>query len=340
MIYLLRRISLNKEILQILQYLQNKLQLLNYGYLQQVATMRLSLTISAEDNEKTVKYILKNKLNLSERMVKKLKFSGRILLDSAPVHVNVPVHTGNLLEALVDMEEVNEAILPEPIDLDIIYEDDMLLAVNKPPNMVVHPTFRHFTGTAANALMYHLLQKNVKTLVRPVSRLDRDTSGIIIFALNPFIQESLIRQMHDNTFIKEYAGIVHGTFDEPVGTINLPIDRLPNSIMLRHVTEGGAPSVTHFEVLEQFNDTAFLKFKLETGRTHQIRVHSQASGHPIFGDTLYSLPNYVSIHQGLISRQALHSRRTVFRHPFTNLFLELEAPLPSDMLRTLEILRK
>lgn len=302
--------------------------------------MRLSLTISAGDNEKTVKYILKNKLNLSERMVKKLKFSGRILLDSVPVHVNVPVHTGNLLEALVDMEEMNEDILPEPIKLDILYEDDMLIAVNKPPDMVVHPTFRHFTGTVANALMYHLRQKNIKTLVRPVSRLDRDTSGIIIFALNPFIQESLVRQMHNNTFIKEYAGIVHGTFDEPNGTINLPIDRLPNSIMLRHVTENGSPSITHFEVLEQFNNAAFLTFKLETGRTHQIRVHSQAIGHPILGDTLYSLANCEGNHEGLISRQALHSRRTIFRHPFSNTLLELDAPLPSDMIRALEILRK
>ena len=302
--------------------------------------MRLSLTITAEDNEKTVKYILKNKLNLSERMVKKLKFSDRILLDSVPVHVNVPVHTGNLLEALVDIEEVNGDILPEPIDLDILYEDDMLIAVNKPSNMVVHPTFRHFSGTVANALMHHLLRKNIKTLVRPVSRLDRDTSGIIIFALNPFIQESLVRQMHSNIFIKEYAGIVHGTFNEPNGTINLPIERLPDSIMLRHVAGEGAPSVTHFEVLEQFSDTAFLKFTLETGRTHQIRVHSQATGHPLLGDTLYSLPIFEGNHDGLISRQALHSRRTLFRHPYTHALLELNAPIPSDMLKALEILRK
>jgi 23S rRNA pseudouridine1911/1915/1917 synthase len=302
--------------------------------------MRLNLIISAGDNEKTVKYILKNKLDLSERMVKKLKFSSRIFLNSVSVYVNVLVHTGDLLEAFVDMEEINEDILPEPLDLDIIYEDDMLIAVNKSPNMVVHPTFRHFSGTVANALMYHLLQKNIKTLVRPVSRLDRDTSGIIIFALNAFIQESLVRQMHDNTFLKEYTGIVHGTFNDSHGTIDLPIARLPGSIMLRRVTEEGSLSVTHYEVLEQFEDTAFLKFKLETGRTHQIRVHSQATGHPILGDTLYSLPIFENSHAGLISRQALHSRRTVFRHPFTNKNLELEAPIPSDMKNALEILRK
>lgn len=302
--------------------------------------MRLSIIISDEDNAKTVKYILKNKLDLSERMVKKLKFSSRIFLNSVSVYVNVLVHTGDHLEAFVDIEEINADILPEPLDLDIIYEDDMLIAVNKPPNMVVHPTFQHFSGTVANALMYHFLQKNIKTLVRPVSRLDRDTSGIIIFALNPFIQESLVRQMHDNTFLKEYAGIVHGTFNNTLGTIDLPIDRLPGSIMLRHVTGQGSPSVTHYEVLEQFDDTAFLKFKLETGRTHQIRVHSQATGHPILGDTLYSLPIFENSHAGLISRQALHSRRTVFKHPFTNKNLELEAPVPSDMRNALEILRK
>jgi 23S rRNA pseudouridine1911/1915/1917 synthase len=302
--------------------------------------MRLSITVAPEDNEKNVKYILKSRLCLSERLVKKLKYSGKILLNSVPVHVNVPVHAGDLLEALVDLEEANEDILPEPLELDILYEDDMLIAVNKAPDTVVHPTFGHLTGTVANALMHHLLQKNIKTLIRPVSRLDRDTSGIIVFALNPFIQEKLVRQMHSNTFIKEYTGIVHGSFGEPVGTINLSIARLEGSIMLRHISPDGAPSVTHYEVLEQFKDTAFLKFRLETGRTHQIRVHSQATGHPLLGDTLYPLPGFEGRHEGLMSRQALHSRRTSFLHPYTNRPLELEAPIPSDMQAALEILRK
>jgi 23S rRNA pseudouridine1911/1915/1917 synthase len=244
------------------------------------------------------------------------------------------------MEALVDLEEANEDILPEPLELDILYEDDMLIAVNKAPDTVVHPTFGHLTGTVANALMHHLLQKNIKTLIRPVSRLDRDTSGIIVFALNPFIQEKLVRQMHSNTFIKEYAGIVHGSFEEPVGTINLPITRLEGSIMLRHISPDGAPSVTHYEVLEQFEDTAFLKFRLETGRTHQIRVHSQATGHPLLGDTLYPLAEFEGRHEGLMSRQALHSRRTSFLHPYTNRLLELESPIPPDMQAALEILRK
>jgi 23S rRNA pseudouridine1911/1915/1917 synthase len=244
------------------------------------------------------------------------------------------------LEALVELDEYNEDIVPEPMGIDIIYEDETLIAINKPSNTVVHPTFSHFSGTVANGLMYYLLQKGKKTLVRPVSRLDRDTSGIIIFALNPFIQESLIRQMHSSSYIKEYVGIVHSTFKESCGTINLPIERLPGSIMLRHISPEGAPSVTHYKVLERFDGASFLKFNLETGRTHQIRVHCQAAGHPLIGDTLYPLPVFEGKHEGLMSRQALHSIRTTFTHPITNKTLELEAPIPDDIRHALEILRK
>jgi len=302
--------------------------------------MKLSLTVSAEDELKVVKYILKNRLGLSERLVKKLKFSSKIHLNSIPVHVNAIVHEGDQLEAFIELDEYNDDIIPEPMDLKIIYEDDNIIAINKPPNTVVHPTFRHFSGTVANGLMYYLLQKGIKTLVRPVSRLDRDTSGIIIFALNPFIQENLIRQMHSNTYLKEYVGLVYGNIKESRGTINQPIERLPGSIMLRHTTKEGSPSITHYEVLEHFNNATFLKFSLETGRTHQIRVHSQAIGHPLIGDTLYPLSFYEGCHEGLMSRQALHSKRTVFIHPLTSQPLELEAPIPCDMIHALEILRK
>ena len=302
--------------------------------------MKLTMTVSADDCSKTVKQLLKGKLHLSERLVKKLKMTGKILLNSVPVHVNVKVSEGDILEALVEPEEQNEDITPEKMDLDIIYEDDCLIAVNKPPDTVVHPTFRHFTGTVANGLMYYLLQKDIRTLIRPVSRLDRDTSGIIVFALNPFIQDSLVKQMRSNLYIKEYIGIVHGRLENSSGKIDLPIERLPGSIMLRHTTPEGAPSVTHYEVIEQFDDTAFLKFRLETGRTHQIRVHCQATGHPLLGDTLYHLPELENKHSGLITRQALHSIGTTFIHPLTGTPVILETNIPDDIKSALEILRK
>jgi 23S rRNA pseudouridine1911/1915/1917 synthase len=302
--------------------------------------MKLSMTVSADDSSKTVKQLLKGKMLLSERLVKKLKMTGGILLNSVPVHVNVKVSEGDILEALVGSEEQNDEILPEKMDLDILYEDDCLIAVNKPPNMVVHPTSSHYTGTVANGLMYYLLQKGVRTLIRPVSRLDRDTSGIIVFALNPFVQDRLVRQMHSSLYTKEYIGIVHGIPEKRIGRIDLPIERVPGSIMLRHTAPEGAPSVTHYEVLEQFGDCAYLRFRLETGRTHQIRVHCKAMGHPLLGDTLYQLPEFENSHAGLIARQALHSMRTVFIHPVSGSPVVLESNLPDDISNALEILRK
>lgn len=302
--------------------------------------MKLSMTVTGDDSTKTVKQLLKGKLHLSERLVKKLKMSGRILLNSVPVHINAKASQGDVLEVLLGSEEQNDDIVPENMDLDIIYEDDWLIAINKPLHMVVHPTFRHFTGTVANGLKHYLLCKGVKTLIRPVSRLDKDTSGIIVFALDPFIQHSLIRQMSSNLYTKEYIGIVHGRFTEPCGKIQLPIERVPGSIMLRHTSPGGAPSVTHYEVMEQFDAYSLLKFRLETGRTHQIRVHCQAVGHPLLGDTLYGLPGFEDTHGDLISRQALHSLRTVFNHPVSGLPVVLESNIPDDISNVLEILKK
>lgn len=302
--------------------------------------MRLALEINAEDCGKTVRQLLKTRLHLSERLLKKLKQSGGILLNSAPVHVNARVTAGDILEALIEFDEQNEDIIPEYMDLDIIFEDECLIAVNKPPGIVVHPSARHFTGTVANGLMHYLLSRNRKTLIRPVSRLDRDTSGILVFALNPYVQHILARQMQDGVYHKEYLGIVHGTFSSAGGTIDMPIERLPGSIMLRRVSAGGAPSVTHYEVIEQFADCALLRFRLITGRTHQIRVHCQAAGLPLLGDTLYTLPEYENRHTGLIGRQALHSAHVSFTHPVSGQPVVLAAPLPDDMTRVLEILRK
>lgn len=305
-----------------------------------VMMMRLELKISAEDSLKTVKQLLKNKLHLSERLIRKLKQSGGILLNSVPVHVNEKVSEGDILEALVELDQHNEDIIPEKMDLDIIYEDDCLIAINKPQDMVVHPSVRHFTGTVANGLMQYLLSKGKRTLIRPVSRLDRDTSGVIVFALNPHVQNDLVRQMRSNSYQKEYLGIVHGILPESGGTIDMPIERLPGSIMLRRVSSGGAPSITHYEVIERFSGCSFLRFRLVTGRTHQIRVHCQAFGHPLVGDTLYSLPEYENKYAGLIQRQALHSAMVSFIHPFSGTPLTLNAALPDDFLRALEILRK
>ncbi len=295
------------------------------------------------ENGKTIKMILKGKMGLSERLVKKLKYAGKILCNSVSVHVNFVVSEGDRIEALLDFDETNEGIIPQDIPIDILYEDDSLIAVNKQPGIVVHPTSSHPDGTIANALMLYLLGKDVRTRIRPVSRLDRDTSGVILFAMNEFVQENLIRQMSAKTFTKEYTGIAAGILEPPSGTINLPIERKPDSIMLRHVSPTGAAAVTHYRVLEYLNNTTLVQFMLETGRTHQIRVHCQAIGHPLIGDTLYPAlqpEKQEACFSFSMTRQALHSTRTTFLHPISHEKVVLEADLPADFLTALEILKK
>lgn len=304
--------------------------------------MKLTYTVTNAEDSRSVKYILKNKLLLSERLVKKLKYAGRILCNSLPVHINESVFTGDVIEADIEFDDISEEINPEAMDLDVIYEDDSIIAINKPPYMVVHPTSYHLTGTMANGVMHYLLGKGIKTRIRPVSRLDRNTSGIIIFASNQYVQEKLIRQMHENTYYKEYVGIVYGNMKNDSGIIDLPIGRKPESIMLRHISQSGAPSVTRYHVLEHLNNSDYVRFILETGRTHQIRVHCQAIGHPLVGDTLYPHPETKDGHVESvpIDRQALHSLKTVFIHPVNGNTLELSAPVPSDISHALEILKK
>ena len=305
--------------------------------------LRLSYTVSIEDHLKTVKFILKNKLGLSENLVKRLKYAGQILCNSLPVHVNAPVECDDIVEAVVEFDEINEDIIPEDIQIDIIYEDEYLIVVNKQPGIVVHPTFNHPFGTVANAVMFHMLNKGIRSRIRPVSRLDRDTSGIIVFAGNQYVQDRLIKQMSKNIFLKEYVGIVHGIVKDNKGTIDLPIERKPESIMLRHISSYGAPSVTHYELIRHLNNSSFLKFTLETGRTHQIRVHCQAIGHPLIGDTLYPFlhpQEGQAVEPHPINRQALHSYKTFFVHPVFGNTLELTAPIPHDFNNALEILNK
>ncbi len=290
--------------------------------------MILKYTVLDADSGKKLKHILKNNMGLSERLIKRLKNNKKILVDSVLTFVNHMVSAGEIVEVHIDFEETAEDIIPEDVPIDIIYEDEYLIALNKQPGIVVHPTCSHPSGTIANGVMLHYLNNNQHKKIRPVSRLDRDTSGVIVFAKNEFIQESLIKQMHQNNYIKEYIGVVSGIIENNSGTIDLPIARKPGSIMLRHISDDGARSVTHYTVVKHLKNATLLKFKLETGRTHQIRVHCQTIGHPLIGDTLYAEPNSDC---QLIGRQALHSIETVFTHPVLNHQIHLRANIPQDI---------
>ena len=291
--------------------------------------MKLSYLVTENDNFTNIKEVLKTKFKISDRLLLKLKKQEKILLNSKTTSINVTLHPSDKIDVLLDFEEDNSNIIPTRMDLNIIYEDNAYLVINKPSGFPIHPSMDHFEDSISNGIKYYFDSIGLHRKIRPVNRLDKNTSGIVIFAKNEYIQECLIKQMKSNTFEKEYIAICEGIFDEKTGIINAPIARKENSIIERCINLNGDIAITHYEVLNEYynNSNAYsvVKCKLETGRTHQIRVHMKYINHPLLGDTLYGISST------LINRQALHSYKTSFIHPILKTPVSYIAPLPEDM---------
>jgi len=283
-----------------------------------------------------IKEILKVHFQISDRLLTKLKKNSKILLNDLPCYIDKKVTIGDFICVNLDFEEESENIVPIKMKLDIIYEDETILVINKQANLPVHPSILHFEDSLSNGIKYYFETINLKKKIRPVNRLDKDTSGIVIFAKNEYIQECLIKQMKNNTFKKEYYAILEGLLEEESGTIDAPISRKEGSIIEREINFSGDSAITHFELIKTFNSTinnitlSLVRFILETGRTHQIRVHSKHINHPILGDSLYGNPS------NLISRQALHAYKVSFIHPITKNKLNLKIDFPDDMKKIIE----
>ncbi|UUZ87075.1 RluA family pseudouridine synthase [Paenibacillus sp. P26] len=217
----------------------------------------------------------------------------------------------------------------EPMELDILYEDEEALVLNKPAGLVVHPTHGHYTGTIANGVVHYWAQQGQSFRFRPVHRLDQETSGVLAIAKNPYVHQQISEQMQAHEVKKEYIALVHGWVETDAGTIEGPIDRDPQRPHIRIVTPEGYPAVTHYRVERRFREATMVRLRLETGRTHQIRVHMKHLGHPLLGDKLYG-PE-IPAGEDWIARQALHAAVLGFIHPVEKRWLELEAPLPPDM---------
>lgn len=275
-----------------------------------------------------VKEVLKSYFEISERLLAKLKNAHQIYLNNKPCYVSKKICIGDIISVCLDFKEDSENILAKKMNLDILFEDEALLIINKPAGIPVHPSILHFDDSISNGIKYYFDSINLKRKIRPVNRLDKDTTGIVIFAKNEYIQEKLIKQMNKNIFKKEYYAILEGHLEKKFGIIDAPISRKENSIIEREINDNGSFAVTHFELIENFkfknNELCFVKFILETGRTHQIRVHSKFIGHPILGDSLYGNKSE------LISRQALHAYKIEFIHPITNKKMMIVADLPVD----------
>ncbi|MBS7360541.1 MAG: RluA family pseudouridine synthase [Oscillospiraceae bacterium] len=274
--------------------------------------------------------------DLSRNSVQQLIEEGSVLLNGNVTNKKTTVKVGDLIVVSVhDPVELN--LEPENIPLDIVYEDDYLLVVNKPKGMVVHPAAGNYSGTLVNALLYHCGNSlsGINGVIRPgiVHRIDKDTSGLLIVAKTDSAHKGLAEQIKDHNFKREYRTVVVGNIKDDFGTVNAPIGRHPKDRKKQAVTDKNSKNaVTHFEVLERYNGFTYLKVTLETGRTHQIRVHFSWRGTPVAGDTVYGNPKKT---YGL-NGQCLHAATIGFIHPITHEYLEFTSDLPQyfkDFLR-------
>ena len=293
--------------------------------------MILKYLVKSNDNYTNVKEVLKAYFKISDRLLLRLKNSKNIFLNGSPTYVSKEINPNDEITVIIDFVEDSSNIIPTKINLDILYEDDYYLVINKPSNLPVHPSMLHYENSLSNGVKYYFDSIGLKKKIRPVNRLDKDTSGIVIFAKNEYIQECFVSQMKSEDFQKEYIAICNGIFEEKSGTINLPIGRKEGSIIERCIRSDGDTSITHYEVLKDQNNISVIKCLLETGRTHQIRIHLSSIGHPILGDTLYGDKN------SDISRQLLHAYKVRFIHPITKKKLEYIAPIPFDMKKFIRI---
>ena len=298
-----------------------------------------TICAGAEDAGKRLDAFLAGQIEeLTRSAAARLCEEGRVRLGEKPLAKNYRLTGGETVTVELPEPELIDAV-PQDIPLDIVYEDEDVIVINKPKGLVVHPAPGHPDGTLVNALLYHCGESlsGIGGALRPgiVHRIDRDTSGLIIAAKNDFAHQRLSAQLQDHTLSRVYRCIVVGSLPQEEGTVDAPIGRHPTDRKKMAVISGGRSAVTHYRVLEHLRGHSYVECRLETGRTHQIRVHMAHLGHPILGDTVYGAKRPVPGLQG----QCLHAVGLKFIHPRTEQPVELSCPLPEEFLRQLEKLR-
>lgn len=300
---------------------------------------KLLFTVEEQyEDERVDKYLSMFVDDFSRSYLQKLIESGSITVNGKQIKPSLKLKSDDLVEVIVP-DSIVPDIEPENIPLDIVYEDDDVLVVNKPKNMVVHPSNGHFSGTLVNALMYYCKDNlsGINGVLRPgiVHRIDQNTTGSVIICKNDIAHKSIAEQLKEHSVDRRYHAIVHGVIQEEEGTIHTLIGRNPSDRMkMAVVNSNGKDAVTHFRVLKRFKDYTYVECKLETGRTHQIRVHMAHINHPILGDEVYS--NRKS--EFKLEGQCLHAKILCFKHPVTGEIINTDAPLPDYFEHLLSIL--
>ncbi|KXG43006.1 RluA family pseudouridine synthase [Tepidibacillus infernus] len=290
----------------------------------------MNVTIPIEWEGMMIKEILFDHYHFSRKSLSKIKTNNGIYLNGKAVYVSTRVKQGDQLRLLIPIETSFD-ILPQPIPLDIRYEDQDVIVINKPAGIVVHPTRNHYLGTIANGLMHYWNEKGDQCRFRPVHRLDKDTTGLFVVAKNQYAHHQLALQLHDRSLKRTYLALVHGYVTKEKGVIDAPIMKDPNHAIKRIVVTDQQPeaksAITYYKTIESFTDFSLLELLLATGRTHQIRVHMSWINHPLVGDELYG----GKTGEHWLNHQALHASKLSFYHPITREYLTFQAELPTDM---------
>lgn len=301
--------------------------------------MKQQFVVSAEEAGVRIdRYLSERCGEISRSYLQKLMKEQTVLVDDNPVKSNYKVNAGNRIELSIP-EAAEPEIVPEEMALDILYEDKDIILINKPKGMVVHPAAGHYSGTLVNGLMAHCRDdlSGINGIMRPgiVHRIDMDTTGVLIVCKNDMSHNSIAEQLKEHSITRKYYAVVHGVLKEDEGTINAPIGRHPIDRKKMSINErNGREAITHYRVLERFRQFTYVECQLETGRTHQIRVHMASIGHPLLGDAVYGPAKCPFRLEG----QTLHAGVLGIIHPRSGKYMEFTAPLPEyfeDLLRRL-----
>lgn len=286
----------------------------------------LTYTISTEYDGFQIDKFLQAQGYSSANITAIKKMPNNVVIDGEWVHMNRKLKAGEVLTVNITEEESSEKIPAIEMPLDIVYEDEDIIVVNKPAGLPIHPSLNHYEDSLANGLAYYFEQQGKPFIFRCANRLDKNTSGLTVIAKHLVSANILSTAVKNREFHREYYAIVRGTLEQSEGTIDAPIGRVDDSIITRQVDfENGEHAVTHYKVIDEKNGHSLISIHLETGRTHQIRVHFKHIGHPLIGDHLYN-PDFE-----YMQRQALHSHKITFLHPITKKEMEFIAAIPGDM---------
>lgn len=284
--------------------------------------------IDQEHHGMSIRKYLQEVHSFSRRIIIAIKFEGgQILVNGSSKNVRYCLATGDLLEIVFPPETIGSNLNPEEIPLDIVYEDNDIIIINKEAGMATMPSANHPSETVANGLLAYYEKKNIPYTIHIVTRLDRDTSGLMLIAKHRYSHSLLAESQLHGKLKRKYKALVEGSLEKKQGKIDVKIARKENSIIERTVSDVGKQAITHYKVVAEYKDQSYVSIVLETGRTHQIRVHFSHIGHPLIGDDLYGNPN------DQIRRHALHCERLSFEHPLSKQQLSFYAPIPNDMKR-------